>query len=512
MPDWAKPLAANVVGRPGWSCYVAYDGDSPAGAGALYVARRRRLARVRRRRCRVPGPRRPERDPRRADRGGPPAGLPGGDHRDRRARGEPPVELVPKHRPRRFSGGRGRGQTTARRERSSSRLLAVLRPPAPHAPRRRRHCERPAAAARAAAGRRRRARAARPGPPGPDDRPDEQARASADVGRITVTWQKGQTALTRACSATCAPAWTRRRWPASTSTSTSTRTAARRRRTRPPTRPLRDLDGVDRRRPARPEARDRRQRVEPQPLLAAAVRERRAGSRRDRLRPAAREDLRRGQGGAPRSRCSAARSPTRARTSASSAAQTHSPAQFILDMGTAYRASKRTKPIMDAFAYHPYMERADLPPTCGTSARQDADDRRLREARLGAEASVRRDGAEGLDPAARLRRVRRRGAGARRHSARATAGRSRRPRTGCVVAGSVPLYAARARRAPAPRRRTRRRRAAGSILSAPCRRTPASAARPASRSRRSSACWQRTCRRSAAGRSAPCTGGRRRRP
>ena len=37
MPDWTKPLAANVVGRPGWWCYVAYDGDAPAGAGALYV-------------------------------------------------------------------------------------------------------------------------------------------------------------------------------------------------------------------------------------------------------------------------------------------------------------------------------------------------------------------------------------------------------------------------------------------------------------------------------------------
>jgi hypothetical protein len=42
---------------------------------------------------------------------------------------------------------------------------------------------------------------------------------------------------------------------------------------------------------------------------------------------------------------------------------THSPAQFILDMGAAYRASGRTKPIMTAFAYHPYMERANLPPT-----------------------------------------------------------------------------------------------------------------------------------------------------
>jgi GNAT superfamily N-acetyltransferase len=37
LPDWTRPLAANVVGRPGWSCYVAYDGEEPAGAGALFV-------------------------------------------------------------------------------------------------------------------------------------------------------------------------------------------------------------------------------------------------------------------------------------------------------------------------------------------------------------------------------------------------------------------------------------------------------------------------------------------
>jgi hypothetical protein len=41
---------------------------------------------------------------------------------------------------------------------------------------------------------------------------------------------------------------------------------------------------------------------------------------------------------------------------------THSPATFILDMGKAYRSSHRTRPIMDAFAYHPYMERSDLAP------------------------------------------------------------------------------------------------------------------------------------------------------
>jgi hypothetical protein len=35
---------------------------------------------------------------------------------------------------------------------------------------------------------------------------------------------------------------------------------------------------------------------------------------------------------------------------------THSPTSFIRDLGAAYRASGRTKPLMDAFAIHPYME------------------------------------------------------------------------------------------------------------------------------------------------------------
>jgi hypothetical protein len=41
---------------------------------------------------------------------------------------------------------------------------------------------------------------------------------------------------------------------------------------------------------------------------------------------------------------------------------THSPTMFIRDLGAAYRASGRTKPVMDAFAFHPYAERSDLPP------------------------------------------------------------------------------------------------------------------------------------------------------
>jgi hypothetical protein len=42
---------------------------------------------------------------------------------------------------------------------------------------------------------------------------------------------------------------------------------------------------------------------------------------------------------------------------------THSPTKFILDMGAAYRRSGRKRPIMDAFALHPYLLNSRLPPT-----------------------------------------------------------------------------------------------------------------------------------------------------
>ena len=42
---------------------------------------------------------------------------------------------------------------------------------------------------------------------------------------------------------------------------------------------------------------------------------------------------------------------------------THSPTVFIPDMGAAYRASGRTLPIMDAFAFHPYQDNSSQPPT-----------------------------------------------------------------------------------------------------------------------------------------------------
>jgi len=41
---------------------------------------------------------------------------------------------------------------------------------------------------------------------------------------------------------------------------------------------------------------------------------------------------------------------------------THSPTAFIADLGTAYRASGRQLPIMDAFAFHPYPESSSTGP------------------------------------------------------------------------------------------------------------------------------------------------------
>lgn len=41
---------------------------------------------------------------------------------------------------------------------------------------------------------------------------------------------------------------------------------------------------------------------------------------------------------------------------------THSPTAFIRDLGAAYRASHRGRPLMDAFAFHPYMQASRVSP------------------------------------------------------------------------------------------------------------------------------------------------------
>jgi hypothetical protein len=45
------------------------------------------------------------------------------------------------------------------------------------------------------------------------------------------------------------------------------------------------------------------------------------------------------------------------------ARQTHSPTRFIEDLGAAYRASGRQRPVMDMFSIHPYPENSSIPPT-----------------------------------------------------------------------------------------------------------------------------------------------------
>ncbi|HZT53126.1 MAG TPA: hypothetical protein VE995_01965 [Gaiellaceae bacterium] len=42
---------------------------------------------------------------------------------------------------------------------------------------------------------------------------------------------------------------------------------------------------------------------------------------------------------------------------------THSPTRFIADLGRAYRQSGRTRPIMDAFSFHPYEDNSSVPPS-----------------------------------------------------------------------------------------------------------------------------------------------------
>jgi hypothetical protein len=42
--------------------------------------------------------------------------------------------------------------------------------------------------------------------------------------------------------------------------------------------------------------------------------------------------------------------------------QTHSPTTFIRDLGRFYRQSGRDRPVMDAFAHHPYLESSKTPP------------------------------------------------------------------------------------------------------------------------------------------------------
>ena len=51
--------------------------------------------------------------------------------------------------------------------------------------------------------------------------------------------------------------------------------------------------------------------------------------------------------------------------------QTHSPARFIRELGLAYRASGRRRPVMDEFAFHPYGENSSTPPELARNPRSN---------------------------------------------------------------------------------------------------------------------------------------------
>ena len=85
---------------------------------------------------------------------------------------------------------------------------------------------------------------------------------------------------------------------------------------------------------------------------------------------------------------------------------THSPTRFIEDLGAAYRASGRDKPVMDMFSIHPYPENSSIPPDFehpqSTSIGLADYDKLVGSARRG----LRRHRPAGLLAADRLRRVR----------------------------------------------------------------------------------------------------------
>jgi hypothetical protein len=52
----------------------------------------------------------------------------------------------------------------------------------------------------------------------------------------------------------------------------------------------------------------------------------------------------------------------RGQDSHTSIRHTHSPTRFVTELGRAYRASGRDRPVMDQFAFHPYGENSSIPP------------------------------------------------------------------------------------------------------------------------------------------------------
>ncbi len=121
--------------------------------------------------------------------------------------------------------------------------------------------------------------------------------------------------------------------------------------------------GRDRARRPRDPRHRRRQRAEPEPLLAAAVRRVRERRGRAGLLRASGGGVRRRQGGRRgRRRSGAAPSSPRGIDRPGTGRDTQSPDDLHPDLGAAYRASGREEPPLDGFAFHPYPASSSIPP------------------------------------------------------------------------------------------------------------------------------------------------------
>ena len=175
--------------------------------------------------------------------------------------------------------------------------------------------------------------------------------------------------------------------------------------------------------------RDRRQRAEPEPLLAAAVRRRAASDvAAPRLPGAARRDLRRAQGGRPgRRRDRAAPSRRAGSTGPARAATRTRRRRFIRDLGAAYRASGRDEPPIGRLRVPPLPGELEHPARPADRPDVDVDRCWPTTTRSSSRCSTRRSGRAGgrrcrssTASSASRRRSRRQGAALRGRASRAT--------------------------------------------------------------------------------------------
>ena len=234
----------------------------------------------------------------------------------------------------------------------------------------------------------------------PSGRPDpgqRDGRREAPASTRSCSARSGRRTDGRPRPAAAAPGVAGRGRGSTSSRSSPSTSSARRRRSTPATAQPFAAYAASSRGASRGAPGDRRQRAEPQPLLGAAVRHgRERRGRRRRTRRCSRRPTTRSRRSVAAEVIGGGLAP-RGGDDPPASRQTHSPTAFIRDLGAAYRASGRTRPLMDAFSIHVYGESPRIPPVARASAHDLDRDRRLPAARRAARLGVRRHRAAGSD-------------------------------------------------------------------------------------------------------------------